>query len=26
LTDNNRATDIELSFEITYPNKPTAQL
>ena len=26
LTDNNRATDIEVSFEITYPNKPTAQL
>jgi hypothetical protein len=26
VTDNNRATDIELSFEITYPNKPTAQL
>jgi hypothetical protein len=26
LTDNNRATDIELSFEITYSNKPTAQL
>ena len=26
LTDNNRATDIEISFEITYPNKPTAQL
>jgi len=26
LTDNNRTTDIELSFEITYPNKPTAQL
>jgi hypothetical protein len=25
-TDNNRATDIEVSFEITYPNKPTAQL
>jgi hypothetical protein len=25
-TDNNRTTDIELSFEITYPNKPTAQL
>jgi hypothetical protein len=25
-TDNNRATDIEISFEITYPNKPTAQL
>jgi hypothetical protein len=26
VTDNNRTTDIELSFEITYPNKPTAQL
>jgi hypothetical protein len=26
LTDNNRTTDIEVSFEITYPNKPTAQL
>ena len=26
LTDNNRATDIEVNFEITYPNKPTAQL
>ena len=26
LTDNNRANDIEISFEITYPNKPTAQL
>jgi hypothetical protein len=26
LTDNNRATDIEVSFEITYSNKPTAQL
>jgi hypothetical protein len=26
LTDNNRTTDIELSFEITYPNKPMAQL
>jgi hypothetical protein len=26
LTNNNRATDIEVSFEITYPNKPTAQL
>jgi len=26
LTDNNRATDIEVSFEITYPNKSTAQL
>jgi len=26
LTDNNRTTDIEISFEITYPNKPTAQL
>jgi hypothetical protein len=26
LTDNNRSTDIEVSFEITYPNKPTAQL
>jgi hypothetical protein len=26
LTDNNRATDIEVSFEITYANKPTAQL
>jgi hypothetical protein len=26
LTDNNRATDIEISFEIVYPNKPTAQL
>ena len=26
LTDNNRVTDIEVSFEITYPNKPTAQL
>jgi hypothetical protein len=26
VTDNNRATDIELSFEITYPNKPIAQL
>ena len=26
LTDNNRSTDIEVSFEITYANKPTAQL
>jgi len=26
LTDDNRATDIEVNFEITYPNKPTAQL
>ena len=26
VTDNNRTTDIELSFEITYPNKPIAQL
>jgi len=26
LTDNNRSTDIEVSFEITYSNKPTAQL
>jgi hypothetical protein len=26
LTDNNRTTDIEVNFEITYPNKPTAQL
>lgn len=26
LTDNNRANDIEISFEITYPNKPTSQL
>ena len=26
VTDNNRTTDIEVSFEITYPNKPTAQL
>jgi hypothetical protein len=26
VTDNNRTTDIELSFEITYSNKPTAQL
>ena len=25
-TDNNRTTDIEVNFEITYPNKPTAQL
>lgn len=26
LTDDNRATDIEVNFEIVYPNKPTAQL
>ncbi len=26
LKDNNRATDIEVNFEITYPNKPTSQL
>jgi hypothetical protein len=26
LTDDNRANDIEISFEITYSNKPTAQL
>ena len=26
LTDDNRATDIEVNFEITYPNKSTAQL
>jgi hypothetical protein len=26
LTDDNRATNIEVNFEITYPNKPTAQL
>jgi hypothetical protein len=26
VTDNNRTTDIEVNFEITYPNKPTAQL
>ena len=26
LTDDNRATDIEVNFEITYPNKPSAQL
>lgn len=26
LTNDNRATDIEVNFEITYPNKPTAQL
>lgn len=25
-TNDNRATDIEVSFEILYPNKPTAQL
>lgn len=26
LTDDNRATDIEVNFEIVYPDKPTAQL
>ena len=26
LTDDNRATDIEVNFEIVYPNKPTAKL
>ena len=25
-TNDNRATDIEISFEIIYPNKPVAQL